>query len=96
MKLNKAHWIGIIFSLVIFIVDVIFFRQDNLFFFLIGIAIVILAMPFVGSIIIENNMQKEKNERFLEFSRNLAESVKSGTPIGQSIMNMRTKKRVLP
>ena len=31
------------------------------------------------------------NEQFLEFARALAENVKGGTPIGQSIKNMRSK-----
>ena len=39
----------------------------------------------------KSNAEKEKNEQFLEFARALAENVKGGTPIGQSVMNMRTK-----
>lgn len=91
MKLGKTHLIGIIFSLIIVLVDVIFFMGDKIFFFLIGISAVILALPFVAVLVIESNIEKDKNERFLEFSRNLAESVKSGNPIGQSIINMRNK-----
>ena len=91
MKLGKSHWIGIIFAVVIVIVDFIFFFGEDIFFFLMGISTVILVMPFVASIILENKAEKEKNELFLEFTRNLAESVKSGTPIGRSIINMRTK-----
>lgn len=91
MRLRKTHWIGIIFSLLIFIADVIFFRTDSFFYFLIGIGIVVLVLPFLASLIIENKSEEEKNERFLEFARNLAENVKGGTPIGQSIMNMSTK-----
>jgi len=91
MRLRKAHWIGIIFALVALIVDFIFFFGDELFYFLAGIAAVIVVLPFVMGIVVENKVEKEKNERFLEFARNLAESVKSGTPIGQSILNMRSK-----
>ena len=91
MKMRKPHWIAIFFALIIIIVDIIFFRADNIFWFLIGIAFVTLVLPFVASLIIETNLEREKNERVLEFARNVAESVKSGTPIGQSIMNMRTK-----
>ena len=91
MKLTKAHWIGIIFSLIMLIVDVIFFRNDKLFFFLIGIAVVIVSLPFVVSTALEGKEEREKNEMFLEFARNLAENVKGGTPIGQSILNMRGK-----
>lgn len=91
MKFNKSHWIGIIFAMIILIVDLIFFLGENIFFFLVGISLVIVILPFLLSIIFESNQEKGKNERFLEFSRNLAESVKSGTPIGQSIMNLRNK-----
>lgn len=91
MKLKKAHWIGIIFGLLILLADVIFFAGDNLFYFLMGIASAVMLLPFVATTIVETNIEKEKNERFLEFTRALAENVKGGTPIGQSIMNMRNK-----
>jgi len=91
MKLQKAHWIGIIFSVVVLVVDLIFFRNDKIFVFLVGISLVVAVLPFVFGIIVAGGKEKEKNERFLEFARNLAESVKSGNPIGQSILNMRNK-----
>ena len=91
MRLRKTHWTGIIFSLIIIIADVIFFIGEPLFFFLISISVVIVALPFVATIIIGNRIEQEKNERFLEFARNLAENVKGGTPIGQSILNMASK-----
>lgn len=91
MRLRKAHWIGIIFALITLLIDFVFFLNDKIFFFLVGISLVIVALPFVVSLIIESNAEREKNSRFLEFSRNLAESVKTGTPIGQSIMNLRNK-----
>lgn len=91
MRLRKAHWIGIIFAAVILLVDIIFFRGENLFYFLVGIAVAVLALPFVVTTVLETNVEKEKNEQFLEFARALAENVKGGTPIGQSVMNMRSK-----
>ena len=91
MKLRKAHWIGIIFAVIIVTVNFIFFRGENLFYFLMGIAVAVLALPFVIRTVIETNEEKEKNEQFLEFARALAENVKGGTPINQSVANMRTK-----
>ena len=91
MILKKANWIGIIFGLVILIVDFIFFFGDNLFYFLVGISVTVMLLPFVVATIINTNREKEKNEQFLEFARALAENVKGGTPIGQSIKNMRNK-----
>lgn len=91
MKIRKSHWFGIVLFLLLLVGDLIFFRGEKIFWFLIGIAVVVLVMPFVASVVIQINREREKNERFLEFTRNLAESVKTGTPIGQSIMNMKTK-----
>jgi len=91
MKIKKSHWFGIILALLVIIVDIVFFRGEKIFWFLIGISVVIIVMPFMATMVIQINREKEKNERFLEFTRNLAESVKTGTPIGQSIINMRTK-----
>ncbi len=91
MILKKAHWIGIIFGLILVALDFIFFFGENLFYFLIGIAMTVIALPFVATTIFETNLEKEKNEQFLEFARALAENVKGGTPIGQSIRNMRNK-----
>ncbi|MDP4039471.1 MAG: type II secretion system F family protein [Candidatus Pacearchaeota archaeon] len=91
MKIKKAHWIGIAFSLIIFLGDFIFLRNDNIFFFLLGIGAVILVLPFVMTIMLESKEESIKSERFLEFARSLAENVKGGTPIGHSIMNMANK-----
>ena len=91
MELKKVHWIGIIFALVIILSDLVFFMGEEIFFFLIGIGLVIGILPFIINLVLESSAEKEKDVRFLEFSRNLAESVKSGNPIGQSILNMRNK-----
>tara|TARA_Y100000310_G_C20696795_1_gene826290 strand:- start:1379 stop:2233 length:855 start_codon:yes stop_codon:yes gene_type:complete len=94
MKLKKVHWIGISFALVILATDFIFFYNDedkNLFLFLAGIGAVLVVLPFIIDLVLRSGKEKEKDERFLEFTRNLAESVKSGNPIGQSILNMRNK-----
>ena len=43
------------------------------------------------TLIIESRKEREKEEMFLEFSRNLVESVKSGTPISKAIINVKDK-----
>lgn len=94
MKLKKVNWFGIIFAVSILAFDLIFFlgpEDKNLFIFLVGISLVVAILPFIVNLAMESGKEKEKNERFLEFARNLAESVKSGNPIGQSILNMRNK-----
>jgi flagellar protein FlaJ len=90
MKLNKMHWFGIISFLIIIVIDLIFFLDKmNLFYFLLGIGIMILLLPFIVGIMVNNQKEQEINSMFLEFTRNLAESVSTGTPVSKSIINMR-------
>lgn len=94
MKLKKMHWIGILFGAIMIIVDVIFFTRGddlNLFLFLGGLALGIIALPFVLGVALDNKKDQAVAEMFLEFTRNLAESVNTGTPISKSIVNMRRK-----
>jgi len=90
-KPDKKEIIGIVFGFVIIIIDLIFFRGQKLFYFLIGIAIVIFSLPFVVNTMLVSSRQKENDEMFLEFARNLVESVKAGTPISKSILNVKEK-----
>ena len=90
MEIKKIHWIGIIISLA-FILSSLFLIGNRFFFFVIGLGILIGIFPFVITIIRGNRISAEKEEMFLEFSRNLVESVKTGTPIGKSIINVRNK-----
>lgn len=91
MKLTKVHWTGIIFALLLLIANVLLFRQSKIFYFFLGIIFVIAALPFLFSLMSEVGREKEKEDMFLEFSRNLVEAVKSGTPISKSIINVRDK-----
>jgi len=56
---------------------------------LLGIGIMIGVLPFVISVLNETRIKNEKEEMFLEFARNLVESVKTGTPISKSIINVK-------
>ncbi|MEM4259515.1 MAG: type II secretion system F family protein, partial [Candidatus Pacearchaeota archaeon] len=91
MKIKKVALTGIIAAILIIIVDIIFFSKDKIFMFLIGIAIVIAAAPFMLGLLRESKKEEEISTMFLEFSRNLAESVVTGTPISKSIINMSKK-----
>jgi len=91
LNINKTQVIGIVLALFIVILSVIFLRENNIFYLLLGIAFVIAGFPFFTAIIVESNIEKEKNEMFLEFARDLVENVKAGTPISRSIMNIRRK-----
>lgn len=92
MKLTRMHWLGIALGLFILIGDIaayLYYKDFNLFFFILGIFFVVTALPFIIGVSLENKKEEELNEMFLEFSRNLAESVTTGTPISKSIINMK-------
>jgi len=90
MDLKKSHWIGFGTGVAIILVSLIFLNE-RFFFFLVGIGVLLAALPFVLAIVRETNVNAEKEDMFLEFSRNLVESVKAGTPISKSIINVRDK-----
>jgi len=90
MKFQKIQWIGIGLSIAIIIFSFFLFGT-RFFFFVFGIGILIGVAPFVFSIINETRIASEKEEMFLEFSRNLVESVKTGTPINKSVINVKDK-----
>ena len=90
-KIKKPQIIGLVVALIVIILSFIFLRGSDVFYFLLGISFVIAGLPFFVSLILESNVTREKEEMFLEFSRNLVESVRAGTPISKSILNIRTK-----
>ncbi len=76
---------------VILVVVAKFLIDDKFFPLLLGLGIIIAVVPIISKIIIDNRIQSEKEDMFLEFARNLVESVKTGTPISKSIINMKSK-----
>jgi len=91
MELKTRHWIGIGIGAVILLADLALFMKSKVFIFILGIALLIVALPFIASTMIETGREKEKEDMFLEFARNLVESVKAGTPISKSIINVKDK-----
>ena len=94
MAIKRGIIIGVIFGLIFIGVAVFFllyFNSRNTFYFLMGVGILIAILPFVLSSIGQTKEEREKDEKFLEFSRTLVESVESGTPISKSIINMKSK-----
>jgi flagellar protein FlaJ len=91
MKINKSQVIGIIVALVTLILAFVFLGPSDVFYFLVGISFIIAGFPFFLAIVMESNTTRDKEEMFLEFSRNLVESVRAGTPISKSILNIKNK-----
>jgi len=88
MKLEKKNLFGIVAGLVILIANIAFLRSNAAFWFVLGIAVVIAVMPFIVGVVLGVGREKEKESMFLEFSRDLTESVNSGIPISKSILNV--------
>jgi flagellar protein FlaJ len=94
MALTRMHWVGIISGAIILIINVVLFivgRDLNLFLFLFGIIFGVVIFPFIIGLTLESKKGQKIGEMFLEFSRNLAEGVATGTPISKSIINMSGK-----
>jgi len=92
IKIKPMHIVSLAFGLVIFGLSFIFIKSNlNLFIFLVGISFGIAALPFVIQVVLDAKKSQEMSEMFLEFSRNLAESVQTGTPISKSIINLRNR-----
>jgi flagellar protein FlaJ len=90
MEFKKIHLIGIIVGGIILLAS-IFLMNTKFFFFAIWFGLMIVAIPFVVTTIQQTKEESEKEQLFLEFTRNLVESVRTGTPISKSIINMRKK-----
>ena len=90
MELKKIHWIGIGMALIL-ILSSFLFTGTKFFFFILGMGVLIGVSPFILSVIRETQRDSEKEEMFIEFSRNLVESVNTGTPINKAIINAKNK-----
>jgi archaellum biogenesis protein FlaJ (TadC family) len=94
--MNKIRniMLGIIFGILVIGISLIFvfvpsLKNMELFYFLVGIGILVSLLPLVISSMVDTKRQREKNKMFLEFTRSLVESVESGTPISKSILNLK-------
>jgi len=67
------------------------FVSDRYFPLLAGLGVLIGVLPIIIKISLENKLNNEKEAMFLEFARNLVESVKTGTPISRGIVNIKGK-----
>ncbi|MFH1325162.1 MAG: type II secretion system F family protein [archaeon] len=90
MELKKTQIIFLGIAAFLIILSLILVKT-RFFFLLMGAGIITGVFPFVISLINESRRASEKEEIFLEFARDLVESVKTGTPISKSIVNMKNK-----
>ena len=90
MEFEKQHKIGIALAVLI-IAGAFLFKGSPVFSLIFGIGIIIGILPFVFSTITETKIAREKEEMFLEFARNLVESVKMGSSISKSILLLKKR-----
>jgi archaeal flagellar protein FlaJ len=88
MKFKKGHLIGIIVAVLMVVISYFFLGLDSVFYFIVVISFIVAAFPFVIGVMSAQGRQKEKEEKFLEFTRDLVENVKSGTPVAKGILNL--------
>jgi len=91
MKFERMHWLGLGIGVLGMLGSVLIFRGSKLLYFLLVISLIAGVLPFMISFLLKQTKQKEKEEKFLEFVRDLVETVRSGTPISKAIMNLRTR-----
>ncbi len=94
--LKKAHWLGLgsAFAVVLIafiLMQVTDFVDVKMFYFIVGIALVVAGLPFFLNLILESKQEEEKETMFLEFSRDLVENVRRSSSISKSIINLRSK-----
>jgi len=91
MEIKKAHIGGIIAGIVIIIIAALTLMGSTFFFFAIWFGLIIAVIPFVLTTMAKNKENQEKEAMFLEFTRNLVESVETGTSISKSLVNLKKK-----
>ncbi|MFW6283596.1 MAG: type II secretion system F family protein, partial [Minisyncoccales bacterium] len=90
MVIGNVQKVGMGFGLLI-IIGSLFLIGTKYFLLTIGLGVIIGVAPFIFVLIEQARTEAEKEEMFLEFTRNLVESVKTGTPISKSILNAKNK-----
>jgi flagellar protein FlaJ len=83
---EKRHIVGIIFGVVCFVIDLMFFLRTPWFIPLIIVAVTIGWSQFWIDFFVSSRNQKEIESMFPEFVRNLVGAINSGMPISKAII----------
>ena len=89
--MKKEYLIGLGLFVFLIIVDFTLFYETRWFWSIVILSIGFGILPTFVNFLREGRRQKEVEIQFLEFVRSLAEGVKSGAPIPQSILNLKDK-----
>lgn len=93
IKFSAKHAISIFVGIILLVASVLVTFQLALinarwFWPTLVVSIVIIFLPFLLDFLAENKRQKEIETKFLEFVRNLVETVGSGIPIPQAVKHV--------
>jgi len=91
MKLEKMHWLGLGIGLIGTAGTLLIFKGTKYMSFFVVLSLIAGTLPFMISFLLGQGRQKEKEEKFLAFTRDLVETVRSGSPISKAIMNLRNR-----
>ena len=90
MKFELMHWLGIGAGVILAGASFSLFF-GNLLMFLLVVSLLLVVVPFMISFLLGQSRQREKEDKFLEFTRDLVEMVRSGTPVSKGIINLRKR-----
>jgi len=91
MKLKLTHIVSISVGVLFALIEGFLINSGNLRTFVIITTLLLSAIPIMVSLIMSQKEQVEKEEKFLEFSRDLVENSKSGTPVVKGIINLQSR-----
>jgi archaeal flagellar protein FlaJ len=93
MEIKIRYFGGLVLGLVAAGVSYYYLYEEsrNLFYFILVLSLIAFVLPFMVAFLTGQKNQREKEAKFLEFSRDLVEGVKSGTPINKSIINLQKR-----
>ena len=86
IEFKGKHLKALVASFVILLINIVFLINSVFFFALIIFSLALAALPFLLDYFNYNRSQKEIEERFPDFVRNLVSSVKSGMPLTRAII----------
>jgi type II secretory pathway component PulF len=86
MDVKIIHFGGLVIGIIISVISffTLYVTQRNMFYFVMVLCFILSVLPFMISFLVSQNKQKEKEEKFLEFTRDLVEAVRSGTPVNKA------------
>jgi flagellar protein FlaJ len=85
--MQKINLIGIIFGVVMLVGSLIFLNnKPELMYFVVVLSLIVIVLPSVVYLSLGVSSQRKKQEKFLEFIRDLTENVKSGTSVSKAVV----------